>query len=984
MRRGRIALTAVLAIVVALVVGALIWTPTLLSPRPVAPPEVVLGPALDSEVIGGWQVDAPPPTSVSGGPTGSSSGSVSWEIRDPSADVGAAVTRPRFPVVAQREYAVQAFARVTEGSQRLTLSFYDAAGLRLHHVKADASSGVQWTRVSLGAIAPDGAVAADYGVSSDAEGVSRGTWDSLSHLEAWVPNGEFNRGQGSTIAGWDARVTGAGTVTVVTDTSRPDTTAVLLQNPGPAATATLQSVPVPVFPSVGTDIAFWIKPQAGRGSLTVAWLDARGQQVGSQPVALTGLRSGEWQRVGRSVVAPPDAQSLQMTFATSDADAARIALDSVEAAPSSSGSAQSLEVSSLGEPLDAFSNSKASDMLTVDGRAKLATIVSGYPARFQVVDVETGAVEVDLPFDNRNNSQSGALVTGANGEVYAGTQGGYLFRWRPGATRLEPLGRVTPTATAVYDLEVGPDGVIWGGTYPGGEVFSYVSGASTTVNHGQVAPGRSYVRALAVTRDHVYAAVSSDRPTIIRFDVADPSRKLEIPPPVQLASGIITELRVNGRFLATNLPTGTTITGEPHVGQRYLLDLEASSWDAPANIPGQAPTGMDSRGRFFYLTGKRLVAVDQTGTARPLVRTDMPPGRTRLIHRGKLAGVEGEWFIAHSPESGLTALNLETFEERTYSFTFQPVSLRVKSLAAGPNGTVFAGGYGGASLAVVDPATGDVQYYPEDRTARGVIGEIEGMATQGQYQFLGTYTRAKIFRYDTARPWVDGSNPAQLLDLSSRAQDRPQAWATSGGSTYFGTVPGSGTLGGVLGIIGHPTAAPRVVDTPVPDHSIVSMAASGTIVFGGTSRWGGFGATPKASGAQVFAYDTATDTVLWAHASDPGLQSIGGMVLLPDGSLWAASGGTLYQLDRATGAVLRRVPVERVSQPETPTYRNIGLVQARGLLYLAVVDRIYTIDPVTLRISLPVASGVTHRNLAVIGDDVYYPSGVELMRVRPR
>ncbi|MEN3123673.1 hypothetical protein [Janibacter sp. LM] len=85
----------------------------------------------------------------------------------------------------------------------------------------------------------------------------------------------------------------------------------------------------------------------------------------------------------------------------------------------------------------------------------------------------------------------------------------------------------------------------------------------------------------------------------------------------------------------------------------------------------------------------------------------------------------------------------------------------------------------------------------------------------GHHQHLGTYTDGRIFRHDTTQPWSDGKNPALLTTLGpTHTQDGPLAWATSGGRTYFGTVPKYGVRGDGLSIIDSATATPGSSATP--------------------------------------------------------------------------------------------------------------------------------------------------------------------------
>lgn len=967
---------------------ALCWSGAAATPSLALEPVTTIDEVGDFETVGtvpqGWVVRAPDPNSVVASGSRAISGQRSMRIQDLSDTYGATATSAKFTVVSGSEYRVQGYAFMTKGMQTLAINFYDASGERIYRTSSSAQpAGGGWSRVSLRALPPEGAATATVQLSSATTGQSEGWWDAISTLRPIMANAGFEEPGTSSdpIPAWRASTSGGATVQASTDYQRTGRRAALMTDGTTSGAAVLRGPLTPVFPGVAADTRFWMRRDSGDFRLAVNWYDKNRRYISQTRFSLSAP-AGDWQLMNRIGTAPYNAHFASVELSTTTSGRGTAAFDGFTVAPNTGSLTRPSTVTSMGEPLKGFSNTMFSGMVTVQGRPKMYSIVSGYPAAFGVVDVQTGEVEQHIPFDDANISQSAAMVTGQDGNVYLGTHGGLLWRWTPGTSSLEKLGRVTPSATAVFDLEVGEDGRIWGGTYPDGAVFSYVPGTDTFTNLGTVAEGRQYARSVAVDDRHLYVGVGPANPTVYRLSLSNPQQKSEIAPPVRLSSGHISEMEVYGRFLATNMPSGQTTSGGSYTGQRYLYDIERGTWDVPANMPGQSPVGTDSEGRFFYIASRTLYSVGPTSRQRTaLTITDMDAGRNRMIYNGTLDAESGEWLVAHSPSSGMTAINLATYEERSYDFTFNSTSLRMKSLEPGPDGHLYAGGYGGASLAIIDPETGAAEQYPRNRSAQGVIGEVEGMIANGPYQFLGTYTRSKIFRYDTRQEWSDGTNPELIADLTSHDQDRPMAWATAGSRTFFGTVPENGKLGGVLGIIDTPTSGPRILPSPVRDQSIVSLAAHGDVVYGGTSRWGGLGATPTQGSARIFAYDAAQGRLLWSVAPQPGAQSFGAVMVAPNGNLWAAAGPVIYELSRFTGEVMRKVTVNTLPQPNELTYNNVDLAHVDGLIYLAAIDRVFTIDPKTLRVEAPVTSGLTHRRLAEIDGDVYYPSGTELRKI---
>lgn len=632
-------------------------------------------------------------------------------------------------------------------------------------------------------------------------------------------------------------------------------------------------------------------------------------------------------------------------------------------------------------PVDGVPQTKTSEVLVVDGRVKLATILSGSPAQLQVVDLETNEIDdaVDLP----GMSSGAAMAVDRAGRVYAGGDTDVLYRYTPGSGAAEELGSVTPSSTHVFALAAAPDGRIWGGSYPKAEVWHVDPVTGAIESGGPGLTGASYARHVAVDSEHLYVAVGPGAPGIVQIDATDTSRRSRIPLPADIQTGIIGDLQVLGRYLAVSIPSGTTTDGTVTRAERRLYDLVGRTWEVPSNVADQPPSPLDAAGNFYYLSGGQLLAVDsRTGVRRALASTDAPMLRDRHVVAATIGGVTSEWLISFDSRTRLTTVvDLHEARAARYPVDLSPVPQQIKTLAKGDDQRVFVGGFGGASLSVVNIRSGAKSQFPKTAQSPG-IGEIEGSAPDGRYQYLGSYPGAQIFRYDREQPWVDGSNPALIADLGgSQGQDRPRAWATAAGRVYFGTIPRYGLQGGGLGIVA-PDRSPTFIRDVVPKQSVVAVTAADDVVVGGTSRWGGLGAAPAPEDAVVFAYDAARGRKLWQVAPLPGAQSYGAVMFDPAGRLWAAQGGHLLQLDPATGKVLSGTVIAPTPQRSTATYDSAALVYDRGTIYLATAGAIYAVDPRTSRSRTVVASGVSVPDLAVVGEDLVYPSGPHLKLAR--
>lgn len=142
-----------------------------------------------------------------------------------------------------------------------------------------------------------------------------------------------------------------------------------------------------------------------------------------------------------------------------------------------------------------------------NGRSQAYFVAEGQPlytVEFAVVDLRTGekVYHTRLPRGGRSKA---ICYSAVEGSVYIGTRSGELYRHRLGTEDLDFLG--TPLdapaggtdgdmgeADGIYKLAAGEDGAIYGGTYPGGRVFSYNPEADEVRDYGQMVEGRHISR----------------------------------------------------------------------------------------------------------------------------------------------------------------------------------------------------------------------------------------------------------------------------------------------------------------------------------------------------------------------------------------------------------------------------------------------------------------------------------------------------------
>lgn len=928
----------------------------------------------------GWTISAAAPNRIYTSSTVALSGARSLCLEDTSTTVGTSALKNARSVTPGVEYQGQGYAYTLNGTQTLALRFYDAAGTVVSRVASPTTGATMvWSRTSVKAVAPATSTRVVIELSSTSASVSKVWWDAVEVLQPGVANGGFEAASSThPMPSWTPYVASETSATLSTEYARLGSRSLNLSDSSTTGQAKVISSRTPVFAGVAHDLRLWVRPTAGSFTVTVRFVDAKLAIVKTVPMYV-GKPVNAWSLVTKQLVAPNNAHWATIELATSITGQASGNFDVVDLRPSAGSSTQSFSQGRAVQPVDAFSNTNVTRTVVVNGKAKLLGIVSGNPAELQVVDIESNVIERQFVL---GRMQTAWAVTVGSDAVYVGGNDGRLWSWALGASSITDHGQVTVNSTTVFDLEESPDGRIWGVSYPKSELWNFDPATERFDSLGTVDASNDYARSLAVSDNYAWVAVGSTHPNIVRVSLTNPESRATVDLPNPVTSGNIAELDRLGRFLSVKTPGSTSSSGAVVSSERRLYDTSTGSWSVDANYSVQRPTPLDSDGFFYYLQYKQLRAIDST-TGASTTRGDITigAGRDRTLLRTTLDGTAGEWLLAYDPLGTVSAVNTATLQELVFPVEFASTKLKVKSLGFG-GGRLLVGGFGGASLALLDPDMSQRSQYPRVPSGPDVIGEVEGSVEHGKYQYIGTYTEGRVFRYDTTQPWVDGTNPALVTTLGpTHRQDRPLAWATAGSRTFFGTIPKYGVLGGVLGIFDGDSGTPRIVAEPVTDQSVVALAAAGDVVYGGTSRWGGLGATPTQPSAKVFAYNASTGRLLWQVAPAAGTEAYGAVVIGPAGTLWAAGGTTLVELDPATGKTLRTVMLQSQGAQTTPVFRNTALASVNGLIYVVAAGRAYAFDPATLRVSVLVTSGITPAQLVVRGNQLFVPMGETVQEI---
>jgi uncharacterized protein YjdB len=551
------------------------------------------------------------------------------------------------------------------------------------------------------------------------------------------------------------------------------------------------------------------------------------------------------------------------------------------------------KIEDLGVQISNLTVMEGSIVTTENGEHRIYTVVVGEPAKLQVLDAETKeSLEVyDLP----GAAGAWAITVADNGKVYVGSYSqGRLYEYDPATKTVVDLGQAIPGETVIWDLKPGKDGKIYGGTYPRAKVFEYDPAKGIT-NYGSMIEGEEYVRSIEYNAETntVYAGIGSHA-HLIKFDL-NTQEKTDILPAEYATAKSVYDMNIAGGKLFARVENSTYPT--------LVIDLETEQVDSwfSTHSRGVSPLAPDNETIYYTFGGKLLTYNIQT---KETGDTGITLGEN-IVGFGMLNYGDPEFpgytlsALAGNYNGTYIKYNLETKKLQVSKLPLLRQPTEIKSIFAGPDGNIYSSGFlsGGVSI-----------YNPESNTKEQFsgVGQSEGITSIGNKIYYGVYPGAKIYEHDTTKPWKRNVNPVLLFDLKVTEQDRPYAMlgVEEENKLFIGTIPDYGKLGGALTVYDTETKTVETHRNIVQDQSVVSLAYSDGVVYGGTTIRGGLGQDPSETEAKLFLYDVASKQKTLELVPVPGAQSITALKKGPDGNIWGWADGNLFIFDTESKEVV--------------------------------------------------------------------------------
>ncbi len=587
---------------------------------------------------------------------------------------------------------------------------------------------------------------------------------------------------------------------------------------------------------------------------------------------------------------------------------------------------------------------------TADGSAKFAIVDVAGKNVLKTIEISGVAGAGAIAVDNENN-------------VYIGTyESGKLFKYVPGQDFLIDLGTPVLGQTHIVSLDIDSNGTVYGGTYPNCYVFSLrknrtdfeiisPSGADQPFDKDE-----QYAKSIAVDEiNNVLYVGTATHSKLYRYDLNTHSVSEILPDEYEGNTHIYNLKYENNRLFAYVYPEGKLLVmsfdenGQPSLEK--ILTGSGTVSKAVNNISYFINSDRRISG-YNYLTGEVFSLNNQKvyTTACLMDVVDMKddinyPGLTFIAFAN---GIQRD--------NRLITYNISKNVIDVSGVELPTVDYSARSVMTGPEGSIYTSNHLGGGLGVYNPVNNKKELFV------GLPQAESGVALNDKMYF-GTYTMGKIYEYDPGKSWQMDSNaeinPRRIDTLGNvYEQDRPFASASGDGLVFFGTAPQYGKLGGALAIYNPNNLTDKyVVRNIIQDQSVTALAYRDGYLYGGTSVWGGIGATPTQTDAKFFVFDVERKVKISEYVISSGAQLVSSVIVGTDGNIWGLCDGNLFMYNPDTCNIeyntLQFPELNSSGSVTSPKLYGANLVCGKdGYIYGVTGGKFFKLNPYSRQITI--------------------------------
>ncbi len=513
-----------------------------------------------------------------------------------------------------------------------------------------------------------------------------------------------------------------------------------------------------------------------------------------------------------------------------------------------------------------------------------------------------------------------------------------------------------PGESYIWNLAIGGDGRVYGGTYPGAKLGALDFNTYTVEDCGAPAPPNMYLRYVSALPDgRILCNFGMEKPVNLIYDPR--TKKFEEAPPA--LQGVSRGVSWSGYFLVgSQVLDGKTL--QP-VEPPFPLPPGEGGWAVDVNLSTDEVLYLHRGGaihRYAKGEGKwqRLASVELRGG-----------GIYAATAKGELLGVRGQDYFVIQPGDTQVTLKPIPVESAPRPTLF----LRLDN-----KGRLWGGPHFGQTLFWMDTRTGKAA---NTGTVCNSGGEVYDVAFVNGKVYAVAYAGGDIVQYDPEAPWDQWNNvnPRVIASVGEKGYIRPTAGVLLGadGKLYSGWMAKYGVYGGAIAITDPTTGETVLLENPLGEQAVEGLAVDEKFLYVGTSlganglpnkagEWARFGVVDRttkqvvfrqefegASGVRTFWLDTPTKRLAFSvdgelrlfdtvsrQFLDPSAETppVGSRIVgLGDGKAYYGSGKAIAQVDLKTGKAKVLV--------ELPASVSNVVVSEDGTLYASCGADIYRI-----------------------------------------
>lgn len=432
----------------------------------------------------------------------------------------------------------------------------------------------------------------------------------------------------------------------------------------------------------------------------------------------------------------------------------------------------------------------------------------------------------------------------------------------------EPI--VSPNESYFWQMALGADDKVYGGTYPGCTLTQYDPKTNIFKNLGKVSdnPKNQYSRPVYCNA-HGYVFVWYG------FDT----------------SGVKVYHINNGLFTDFGNP-GDTLK---EVNNEYIC--------------------LENNGKYFFYDAKTLLPIEGMG------EQDLPIRHIKIqngqwvgyipIGDGLIAGLRGqEYFVTQQPHPKEDYR--KTIPVELKRIPIDPMPTAIHTLTSDEHGKLWGSSIFGQTIFSYDPSTG--KYWNSSGVCNGG-GEVYGMAFHENKLYMSSYVGGELTVYDPREEWnqVDNINPKTIGNVNP-ALIRPEGRSVTGpdGNIWTGWSAKYGVYGGGLSCVNTQTNELKSWYDPIPNQQIVGITADKKYVYF-TTNGGASGLSYNKEAKCNFAVWHPQKGLMHHIEMEEGIV-LGGAIIASGNKIAFSTQKAILVFDPSTNKIVRKIETDTASR----------------------------------------------------------------------